>query len=456
MENIENTTNESNHYSFERWFNQPYSFSQYFPYVKFAHNILHPLEETGYMHVSLKDLEQIKVYIQKLCFALEFGKNATTTRSREFLPKGFNVSRFNSPQKTSHQLNIHNSPNERDHVDFKTAQSESLLGFLIAQLLDQVDFVSKYWQFKIYEDAKYKADAVSETLSVNHENSVFLHSMPEFISRPENTLQWLKRFNRKSIFRSIVEEEIAIIYNLGDRFEHIVTLQSYLRSEINPFKQFTNGKRKQLTPEDANIWIIMTYMTMKLLEKIVYPKNDHIFKRQKSTDSFIREHFVRDLEELLATCKEFTLDERWIKSEDSEVESEEQETTDSKDDSESEQNQNLTSFFLYCIIIIFFYCFPVSVNFSNNLTTGIELAKIFMLGIHTFRMSYAFKLSNTLTKCLVINVDSGFLRYNNHLRIFSKFVVSILGIGFAFVVVILGIGAAFHYFHDDPEPLSLI
>ncbi|CAG8507920.1 2782_t:CDS:2 [Acaulospora colombiana] len=201
-----------------------------------------------------------------------------------------------------------------DRVDFKTAQAESLLGFLIAQLLDQVDFVSKYWQFKIYEDAKCRTDAISGVLGVNHKDSVSLYSMSEFISRPENTLEWLKRFN-KSIYRSIVEEEIAIIYNLGDRFEHMVTLQSYLRGEMNPFKRLTNDGGRLLTPEDANIWIIMTYMTMKLLEKIVNPKDDHIFRKQNPTDSFIREHLIKELEELLATSKEFALDERWIKSE---------------------------------------------------------------------------------------------------------------------------------------------
>ncbi|CAG8566445.1 15626_t:CDS:1, partial [Dentiscutata heterogama] len=184
---------------------------------------------------------------------------------------------------------------------FKNLQASSLLSFMLAQLMDEVDRAAKYWE---YRPKEIECDNDTSNL---HDN---IFEIDELSFYPENVFRWLKRFksSSKSTFRAIIKEQVSILYGVGDTIEHIVMLQTHLRNGIDPFSEV---EKKKPTQDDVDIWLIMVYTTSKLLEKL----ENEITKIEEPSICFIYKQLVNDLEPFLITIQKIAVDKRWKESE---------------------------------------------------------------------------------------------------------------------------------------------
>ncbi|CAG8732826.1 10194_t:CDS:1, partial [Dentiscutata erythropus] len=182
---------------------------------------------------------------------------------------------------------------------FKNLQASSLLSFMLAQLMDEVDRAAKYWEYRPKE---------CDNDSSNIHDNIF--EIDELSFYPENVFRWLKRFknSRKSTFRSIIKEQVSILYGVGDTIGHIVMLQTHLRNGVDPFSEF---EKKKPTQDDVDIWLIMVYTTSKLLEKL----ENEITKIEEPSICFIYKQLISDLEPFLITIQKIATDKRWKESE---------------------------------------------------------------------------------------------------------------------------------------------
>ncbi|CAG8636507.1 10847_t:CDS:1, partial [Racocetra persica] len=271
---------------FYRWFEKHYKNIPYYLYTLFAFKILLKLENIGYKHLSVSDLENSLEHVGKLRRKLE------SNRLLE-LPKYFK----------------HRELIISKNRCFKNLQASSLLSFMLAQLMDEVDRAGKHLAY-----------GTNETVCDNGTSNIYedgldgghcrIPGIDDFAFYPENIFQWLKRFkkSRKSPFRAIIEEQVSILYGVGDTIEHIVMLQTHLRNGVDPFLEF--GKKKP-TQDDADIWLIMVYTTSKLLEKL--GKDMTII--EEPSICFIYKQLVNDLNPFLKSIQEIAIDKRWKESE---------------------------------------------------------------------------------------------------------------------------------------------
>ncbi|CAG8491981.1 736_t:CDS:2 [Scutellospora calospora] len=265
--------------TFYLWFEENYKNIPYYIYVLFTFKILLKIENIGYEHLSLNDLENSLYKIGKLRHKL-LESNRHPDLSKYYKHRELITSKKNC---------------------FKNLQANSLLSFTLAQLVDEVDRAAKYRAYK-----KKENDSDSDG------GYYHLFEVENFSFSPENLFRWLKRFktSRKSPFRAIIEEQISILYGVGDTIEHIVMLQTLLRNGVDPFLEFENGKNKP-TQDDADIWLIMVYTTSKLLEKL---EKDMVEIEEPQID-FIYTQLINDLEPFLKTIQDITIDIRWKESE---------------------------------------------------------------------------------------------------------------------------------------------
>ncbi|CAG8462205.1 6004_t:CDS:1, partial [Cetraspora pellucida] len=260
---------------FYRWFEKHYKNIPYYLYTLFAFKILLKLENIGYKNLSVSDLENSLEHVERLLRKLE--SNRLSELPIYFKGRELIISKNGC---------------------FKNLQASSLLSFMLAQLMDEVDRAGKYWAY-----GTKKIECEIGTSNIHETES-------EFSFYPENIFRWLKRFksSRKSSFRAIIEEQVSILYGVGDTIEHIVMLQTHLRNGIDPFLEF--GKKKP-TQEDADIWLIMVYTTSKLLEKL----EKDMMTIEEPRICFIYKQLVNDLNPFLKSIRETAIDKRWKESE---------------------------------------------------------------------------------------------------------------------------------------------
>ncbi|RIB14328.1 hypothetical protein C2G38_2040305 [Gigaspora rosea] len=254
---------------FRRWFEENYKTIPYYVYTLFTFKILLKIENIGYKNLMICDLEKSLEHIGKLRHKLE------SNRLME-LPKYFK----------------HRELIISKNRCFKNLQASSLLSFMLAQFMDEVDRTAKYWEYK-------------DTSNINENSS----DGEELLIYPKNVFQWLKRFKNcgKLPFLAIIKEQVSILYGVGDTIQHIVMLQTHLRNGVDPF-----FAKKKPTQEDADIWLIMVYTTSKLLEKL----ENEITKIEEPSICFIYKQLVNDLEPFLITIQNIAIDDRWKESED--------------------------------------------------------------------------------------------------------------------------------------------
>ncbi|KAF0532170.1 hypothetical protein F8M41_011445 [Gigaspora margarita] len=261
---------------FCRWFEKNYNTIPYYVYTLFTFKILLKIENIGYKNLMICDLEKCLEHIGKLRHKLE------SNRLME-LPKYYK----------------HRELIISKNRCFKNLQASSLLSFMLAQFMDEVDRTAKYWEYK-------DTSNINENSSDGGHDNIFEIEGLSFY--PENVFQWLKRFKNcgKPPFRAIIKEQVSILYGVGDTIGHIVMLQTHLRNGVDPFFE-----EKKPTQEDVDIWLIMVYTTSKLLEKL----ENEITKIEEPSICFIYKQLVNDLEPFLITIQKIATDKRWKESE---------------------------------------------------------------------------------------------------------------------------------------------